>query len=476
MAILSAGQASLLIPASREKATGYPQRLPNPICWHEGMLLSPQHFQQNHFYWEEQLRQQLSLINPAYWGIAQLSLDRGALLEGQVVINHLVAVMPDGLLVDHLASKDNPLTLTLDFKPGQGAQTIQLAVPIQVPGSASERAEIQRYSSRSDHPRVDENTGENELIMPRLYPQLSLQSGDQVSSRYVGLPLFRVIKPEGGHPQLDPDYAPPLLSIAADHFRHAGETSSACRSLQQRCQALALTIRHKARQLAGLSEDGESLGYNITRRHHRWIRAMVQELAALEQLADTAETPPAALYRGLIRMAGPISELDPGSIPPRFPIYNHDNALPGFDKVMSYILQQVERVNLNYTSLGFDEEQEGVFTLNYDKAWEGKDLLIELRPASGSSREGAIRWLAACRIASVTVHKELMQRRLLGASAVQIESDEKSGIVPANGNVLFRIKANKTLIRPGAKLAIACTSRQASEGRPASIVMHVPHE
>ncbi|GGY41758.1 type VI secretion protein [Bacterioplanes sanyensis] len=473
MAILSTGQASLIRAAANDE--GAPGRLPNPICWHQGMLLSPQHFQQNHLYWEEQLRQRLSLLQPHYWGIGRLELDPIALAEGSVDIRRLIAVMPDGLLIDYHSSVDERLQLALDMDFSQGPVTIQLAVPIQVAGSASERSEIQRYISREDRPKVDENTGDNELVMPRLVPRLSLQSGDQVSHRYVGLPLFRVVQPDGGSLQLDPDYAPPLLNIAADHFRHHGAQGS-IKPLMTLCAQLALAIRQKARQLAGLSEQGEQLGRNIAQRHHRWIRAMVQELASFELVAGTDTATPYELYQSLVRLAGPVSELDPNGMPPAFRAYSHDNALPGFLQVLRYVQQQISRVNLNYTTLSFDEERSGCFTLAFDKAWEGRDLLIELRPSHNGNSDGVSQWLKTARIASASIHKVLQQRRLLGAKSERIQRDQRSDIEPAQGNALFRVKADKALIRAGAKLLIVCTSDKLKGEQPAAILLHMPHE
>ncbi|ASP39828.1 hypothetical protein CHH28_14605 [Bacterioplanes sanyensis] len=473
MTILSTGQSSLIRSAANDD--GNQPRIPNPICWHQGMLLSPQHFQQNHLYWEEQLRQRLSLLQPHYWGVGELVIDEAALLEGQVNIQRLVAVMPDGLLIDYRSSEEDRLQLTLDADLSEGPATVQLAVPIHVAGSASGRSEIQRYVSREDRPRVDENTGDNEIVMPRLVPRLSLQLGDKVSNRYVGLPLFRVAQPEGGNIQIDGEYSPPLLTVAADAFRSSAE-GSATRSIAQLCQQLAVSIRQKARQLAGLSEEGEHLGRNIAQRHHRWIRAMVQELASFELAAGTTITSPYELYQSLIRLAGPISELDPNAIPPVFKPYIHDNALPGFKQVVRYVHQQVSRVNLNYTTLSFDEERSGYFTLEFDKAWEGRDLIIELKPQGRGSSDGLVHWLGASRIASANVHKVLMQRRLLGAKSHRIARDEKSDIEPAQGNVLFRVKADKQLIRSGAKLVIVCTSEQLKTEQPASILLHMPHE
>ncbi len=451
------------------------RRLPQPICWHEGMLLSPHHFQQNHQYWEGQLSRLVSVLSPNFWGIGEMELDHRALLDGEVNIQRLLAILPDGLVVDYDSNIDEPLSIILD-DVGAAPLTVQLAVPIQVAGSASERSEIQRYVSRDDQPRIDENTGDNEIVMPRLVPKLSLQVADRVGNRYVGLPLFRVVKPEGGSLQLDPNYCPPLLSIGADKFRAGSDDVPGPKPIQQRAKSLALAIRHKAMQLAGMADEGENLGRHISQRHHRWVRAMVQELASFEFIVDTSESLPRELYESLLRMAGPISELAMNNIPPRFLPYCHDDSLPAFNKVMNYIKSQVDRVNLSYTTLSFEQKREGVFTLLFDKAWEGKDLIIELRPSTNDSREGVSSWLKTCRIASASLHKALSQRRLLGVKAEPIEREQKSGIIPAPGNALFRIKANKRFISSMTQLVIVATSSKVKEHCPQSILVHMPHE
>ena len=67
---------------------------------------------------------------------------------------------------------------------------------------------------------------------------------------------------------------------------------------------------------------------------------------------------------------------------------------------------------MRYTSIIFDEGRDGVFTLTYDKAWSGRDLLIELKPREGNTQADLVEWLSACRIASSSQHKELATKRL----------------------------------------------------------------
>jgi hypothetical protein len=64
----------------------------------------------------------------------------------------------------------------------------------------------------------------------------------------------------------------------------------------------------------------------------------------------------------------------------------------------------------------------------------------------------------------------------LGAKADVIERDDKSEIVPAPNNALFRIKADKRFMSSEAKLVIVATSRKVQDDRPQNILVHIAHE
>ncbi|MBX2807774.1 MAG: type VI secretion system baseplate subunit TssK [Cellvibrionaceae bacterium] len=447
------------------------RQLPKAVCWHEGMLLSPHHFQQNHQYWEGQLSRIISVLSPNYWGVGELQV---AFLGSEIHIKRLRAILPDGLLVDYdnRAGREQQLIIDINAVDDENAsasiKTVQLTVPIQVAGSASEHSEIQRYSSYDDN-CTDENTNDNKIVMPRLLPKLALQIGDRVSSAYIGLPLFRVMQVEGGSLQLASDYCPPLLSIGADSFRAGTAEIPGPKSIQQRAQDLAKLIRYKATKFAGAAEANNRFG-----RHHRWIRAMVHKLTELELLSDSPQSLPCDLYQCLVCMAGSISELSPKNIPDRFLAYYHDDFLPDFDKVINYITTQVERVNLNYTTLAFDAIEEGKFSITLDKSWYQNDLIIELKASSEQTRDNLDSWLQSCRIASEGLHSALAKRRLLGAKTLMIEKDQDSGITPALGNGLYKIRFNKKVMRPQTKLLIAAASTKVKHHCPKEIVIHIP--
>ena len=75
------------------------EKIPDAIDWHEGMLLSPQHFQLMVQRYEALLSRQISTLSPYHYGFTNLLIDRARIHEGFLQVRSLDAIMPDGLIV-----------------------------------------------------------------------------------------------------------------------------------------------------------------------------------------------------------------------------------------------------------------------------------------------------------------------------------------------------------------------------------------
>src|SRR5215472_10045823 len=173
--------------------------IPEAVQWHEGMLLSPQHFQLTARRTEALTGYLLEAAAPFCWGVRRLQIDSSLLLEAIFRIVELEAVLPDGLLVVYPAS-DDEAQLELDLKsleldPRLASVTVHVAVAARTEYAASSGG-LRRYLSAEGKSVVDENTGDNELAVPRLRPALSLHVTSSPvhspSSKYVSLPLARI--------------------------------------------------------------------------------------------------------------------------------------------------------------------------------------------------------------------------------------------------------------------------------------------
>jgi type VI secretion system protein ImpJ len=90
-------------------------QLPDAVQWWEGMLLSPQHFQQNDIYWQQHLQHRMRCVAPHNWGVRHLRIDHAALANGNVNISELECLLPDGLAIAFPGSYA-PQTLELNVK------------------------------------------------------------------------------------------------------------------------------------------------------------------------------------------------------------------------------------------------------------------------------------------------------------------------------------------------------------------------
>ena len=135
------------------------ERLTESLQWSEGMMLSPQHFQQNDIYWQQQLRHLMAQLQPYYWGVLDIAIDEALLRDGKVRIDRLRCVMPDGLVVQHeAATQDEVLYIDIadrDELKEQKPVRIHAAVPVRAEGAASQSSAIQRYASVAGELEVD---------------------------------------------------------------------------------------------------------------------------------------------------------------------------------------------------------------------------------------------------------------------------------------------------------------------------------
>src|SRR5438046_217149 len=66
------------------------------VVWSEGLLMAPQHLQEQDSFHEALLCDRLDAIDPFNWGVVRIELDRKALSANHVQLSLLTGVLPDG--------------------------------------------------------------------------------------------------------------------------------------------------------------------------------------------------------------------------------------------------------------------------------------------------------------------------------------------------------------------------------------------
>lgn len=417
--------------------------IPEPVLWHEGMLLAPHHFQQAWQRNEAMLGYGLAQVGQFPWGVRRLSIDRAMLAAGSVRILALEGILPDGLAILH--PRDDEPYLELDLTPLK-AQLAQAPMAVHVAIAADnprpEPGEAKRWRSVEGGAVADSNTGDNQMPVPRLRPALSLMLTESPTApparRFVSMPIARVGFRDDAF-SLEP-FAPPRLD-----FPVGGDLAGLTRSVVQRLREKASAI---ADRIQGGSGDLPSGSMADT------LRAMVAPLPRLEGLLQVERVHPFQVYLALCDLMGSLAWLGGQPVPPTPPAYQHDDSLPAFAIICEYVLKLMERVREGYHALRFKRQSDEHFTLALELAPMPPTLVVGARVPQAVAPGDTAEWLSKALIGSKPMMKTIGERRIRGAARMRIESADELGLTPPAGMVLFRVTADPAFVVSGQPLEI----------------------
>lgn len=448
-----------------------PADLPYGIQWSEGLLLSPQHLQQNDRFWQAQLRYLIERANPDFVGVRHLELDEGLLGKGRVVVRALECVLDDGTPVLLDKKRDPALELDVSAVLSSAGDTARIAVvlPLRGDAAAASGSLNRRYASVPGETAVDENTGRVPVLVPRLKPLVRLEAGwTRGNNMLNGCPLFELERTALGTYRCT-DYHPPLASFDAAEFLRE-------RGLLRRVAALRDRVRIKLREIAQVGEgafQSAAIGDAFLAMAARRLAAILPELDVLGLAHDAA---PRALYLALARATGQMASLDPLPDPPVLPPYDHFDCQPGFDAALNFIEKHVKAIRPSFERLPFHRDDPSKFSLRLPLD-SSEVLLVEVVPSAAQNRADLERWLAGCTIGLPQLLDPLDSRRMPGAT-VQPATTRRKGLNPAAlyyeiRNAAFEFDgAMRDVFMAGDTLTIRGGGRHASAHAPAGIVLY----
>ena len=299
--------------------------------WKEGMLLRPQHFQQNDRYYEHQLNMRTCLSSPYSSGFFNLEMDTSYLKLTKVVVRVASGVLPDG---SYFEQAQDHQALTLDVPHNTYDQPVYLGLPLvsgsQVETRSTEQTDaLARYLSHEAQV-ADSNAGTHttsKLSCAR--PDLQLLLGEQQrDSAFVKLKVCHIQGVDNNNTViLESGFQPSYL-----HF-HAGKELAACveqvlNQLNSRGEAIANRMRSTG-QIGG-AELGDFMMLQLINRSELLLRHYL----AIDQVH------PEQVYRSLLTLLGDLSAFSSERRPSAVHItYDHRDQLKGFLKLRDEIGQ-----------------------------------------------------------------------------------------------------------------------------------------
>lgn len=441
--------------------------IPDAVQWHEGMLLSPHHFQQADLRTNSLNAYMTLAVSPFGWGVRRLEIDRSALVGGTFSVTELEAIMPDGLLVVHPADTHAP-ALAVDLKalpPEAAAGRITVHVTVAVRSDLAMRTgELQRFRSVEGPEVVDENTGDNAIPIPRLRPVLSLHCTDSPlrppSSRFVSLPLA-ILQPEGQGFTTVP-FEPPRLAVEPGTLLYRLSNDLAAE--------LATKAKAWGERLRGAVFRGQA---NLVGDSIASLRAIVAGMPRLDALLRTALAHPFVVYLALCDIAGDLAVVGGRVALPSLGRYDHADPLTAFEAVRAFVHDALEALRTPHRSVAFDHSAPGRFELALHADHVRGALVVGARMAPGQDAASVNAWFDQALIGTASRIPSMRLNRIDGAPRTAIGTAPELDLVPPPNMLLFRVTADPAFIVAGEVLQI---SRPAADGmtEPAELQLFLP--
>jgi type VI secretion system protein ImpJ len=323
------------------RAMGAPVKALSRVVWSEGMHLSQHHFQAQARYFEDLIAFAIDNLHFRAFGVAGLTLDAEALLNGTVLLTHARGVMPDGLTFHFPAdAAPEPLEIRDLFSPTQDSHLVLLTIPPFVPGRPNCADDSSRNGTgprfRIDRQGiVDEATGGDEKQVGLARKNFRLVLDHQLEDDLVALPLARIRRDGSGHFVYDFDYIPPSLQIAA--------SPRLMKSVSELVEMLEAKAAGLAAERSG-SEVGASL-YGASDLTSLWLaHAVHAALGPLRHFLQSGRAHPEKLFLEMSRLAGALCTFSLSSNPRDLPLYDHDSLDRCFGALERHIRQHLQVV------------------------------------------------------------------------------------------------------------------------------------
>jgi type VI secretion system protein ImpJ len=307
----------------------------HPTVWDEGMLLVPQHFQQQDRAARALLRDRLATLHPHGFGITSLDIDEEALRAGEMRVVGCSGVLRSGLVFrapdrDPLPASRN-LTGRIDARAGKvlvylGVPRERLGTPACSGGGEDESAPVanseqagaeggETIAMPTPYKRTilnlpDANLPTSERDVPVAVPNLRVLLETEPLEEYETLPIARVsLAPTGGF-DLDKTFLPPCLHIGAS------------KQITAMLGAFVEMLSRRSSDLSG--QQGRTGG--SAESATLWLRhTLNSHLPALMHYHEHPRTHPEVVYLELLRLAGSLCTFAQNEHPRDLPRYAHED-------------------------------------------------------------------------------------------------------------------------------------------------------
>lgn len=312
------------------------------VAWVEGMLMEPQHFQQQERFLENAFFSKIGMVNAYSWGVSSLEIDSGLLEQGLLAIKSAKGCFPDGTVFN--MPGNDPLPPPMELNDSCQNKIVCMAILRDMPGNAY--IDLTQGKRGSRYTVVADDIQDRNIIMDTTEGNVNsalIQLGqlkvrlcllDAASQSEAILPVAMIgERTLDGKILLDNKYLPPMLDCRASGWIK-NATSEVLGLISQRLSTVFRTDGYYAS--GGFSEVLEVMLLQSLGEYH----------LHLTHLLSRPVVHPEVLFQVLLRLLGRLCII-PGSesLIERTEIsYNHDRPGSGYFQLFAALRRALSLV------------------------------------------------------------------------------------------------------------------------------------
>lgn len=347
------------------------------VVWSEGLLMAPQHLQQQDRYHEALLNDRLDAMHPFNWGVLKVELEKKALSAGQVQLASFRGVLPDGtvLVFDGQHPEELPATRVIaeHFPHTQASLDIYLGLPVEREGADNyaERAMARYFADRRQVYDMTGGGSSAEVAFARRRPILLF--GDENRDGVVCMKVAEVVRDDSGGLTMSEPYIPPSLRVDTSPFLLAA-LRRLLNTLVQRHKSLSEARREVSKSMV---EFGNK---DVTR--YLLLNTVNQYVPVLSHIVDSGYMSPDRCYQILCELGGQLTTFSTEISPTEFPRFVYTDLRGTFEELVARIISLLRTtVEEHFIAIDLQGRADGMYVaqINEERWWSCRQFLLVIK-------------------------------------------------------------------------------------------------
>jgi len=315
-------------------------RIDKPL-WHEGLILTQQHFQQQERWNGFALQQLASAVAVSPWGTLNVDIDEEALSSGRLKLARLQLRFPDGTPIDTTVADALPPARDLVGEIPADAQTIDVLAALALPDANGsncrfdETALARPRRAYREFVKVTDLNGSAETEIAAERHAVRLLFGFESHADDTACAIARLTRTTSGQFQVDRRYVPPCLALSG-HTLHIERIRRIADILAAKSALLGARRSKRIEQVAEYGVADVQLFWLLHCIHHAWPQ--------LRFLASHPAQPTDRLYQVLAQLTGSLITFSTRVSLTDIPPYDHASAHDVFAALESLIRDLLDAI------------------------------------------------------------------------------------------------------------------------------------